>query len=445
MTNDSSTPSVKPLFDGSKPDRRHWLLAISAGMASYLDAAIIVSLGVGLVLIEEHFGLSKWEVGALSSCLTFAIAFGALFGGRIADRLGRMRVFTAYILIYAVGMALMALAPSEPLLFAGVIIAGAAAGADLPTSVAVVSERAPARAQGRLVTVTQVMWASGIPITQGLAFLLADAGMTGIRIIFGQLAVLAVITWAFRRFHPWLRSLEDDVAQARAASTTPATVAAEPAPMRLRAVLAKRVFLVPTLLTMLFYIFWGLVANTFGQFQTYFLVNAGGASQSFATGFGALLTLLGLAVMIIFVRLVDTRWRNLVFVIGGLLQAVSMMIAGVGNGVLLIYVLAIAVFNVGSNLSGEANYKVWTQESLPINVRASVQGFTYAVGRFVFGLFALVTPTLLATNRDGLLWLLVAFSLAALVVGVVTFRFLNARGLRPGRAHEEPAAVVGTD
>ncbi|HIZ38003.1 MAG TPA: hypothetical protein H9815_19690, partial [Candidatus Ruania gallistercoris] len=129
-------------------------------------------------------------------------------------------------------------------------------------------------------------------------------------------------------------------------------------------------------------------------------------------------------------------------VIGGLLQAVSMMIAGVGNGVLLIYVLAIAVFNVGSNLSGEANYKVWTQESLPINVRASVQGFTYAVGRFVFGLFALVTPTLLATNRDGLLWLLVAFALAALVVGVATFRFLNARGLRPGRGTEEPAVIA---
>ncbi|MGO1768986.1 MAG: MFS transporter [Microbacterium sp.] len=437
--NDSSTPSVKPLFEGSRPDRRHWLLAVSAGMASYLDAAIIVSLGVGLVLIEQHFELNTWEVGALSSCLTFAIAIGALFGGRIADRFGRMRVFTIYILIYAVGMALMASAVDQIMLFVGVIVAGAAAGADLPTSVAVVSERAPSRAQGRLVVVTQVMWAAGIPVTQGLAFLLADLEMMGIRIIFGQLAVVAIVTWAIRRFHPWLRSLEGDVSRARAENAISAVAA--PASIRLRDVLRQKAFLVPTVLTMVFYIFWGLVANTFGQFQTYFLVNAGGASQSFATGFGALLTLLGLLVMVVFVRLVDTRWRNLVFIIGGLLQAVSMMIAGAGNGVLLIYVLAIAVFNVGSNLSGEANYKVWTQESLPINVRASVQGFTYAIGRFVFGLFALVTPTLLASHRDGLLWLLVVFALLALVTGVLTFRFLNSRGLRPGRGAEAGAAT----
>ena len=31
--------------------------------------------------------------------------------------------------------------------------------------------------------------------------------------------------------------------------------------------------------------------------------------------------------------------------------------------------------NLGSPLAGEALYKVWTQESFPIEIRASIQGF----------------------------------------------------------------------
>ncbi|MHA6624867.1 MFS transporter [Pseudonocardia sichuanensis] len=419
-------PGIAPLFSGDKPDRRHWTLAISAGMASYLDSAIIVGLGVGLAVLQEHFGMSTWGVGALSAALTLSIAAGAFVGGRVADLVGRMRAFTFYILLYAAGMAVMAAAVDQTMLFVGIVIAGLAAGADLPTSVAVVSERSPQGAQGRLVSTTQVMWFLGIAATQLLAFAFSGLGITGIRIIFAQLVVVALVTWAVRRFHPALRSLEADVVTRRGGDET-----ARPA-LPLRTIMTSRAMLVPILLTGVYYIFWGMVANTFGQFGTYFLITVGGAGQTLATGLNVALIPVGLLFTLLFVRIVDTKWRNPVFVVGGLVQAGAMAVAGVGNGVLLVYVLALVIYNIGVNVSGEANYKVWTQESLPIEARATAQGFTYAIGRFVFALFALVTPSMLAASPNLLLWLLVAFALVATALGWATSRHLATQGIVPG-------------
>ena len=422
-TPSTATVGTTSLFEGDRPDRRHWTLAVAAGMASYLDAAILVSVGVSLVIVQREFAMSTWGVGALSSTLTLAVAAGALVGGRIADALGRMRVFTVYILVYAGGMTVMAAAVSQEMLFAGVVIAGLAAGADLPTSVAVISERAPRGAQGRLVSTTQLMWTVGIAVSQALGFAFSGLGMTGVRIIFAQLAAVAVATWAVRRFSPSLRSLEDDVAQRRA------TVDAHRPPASLGTVLRSRVLLVPVVLTGLFYVFWGMVANTFGQFQTYFLITVGGASQTLATGLNVALIPIGLIASVILVRLMDTRWRMTVFVTGALVQAVAMTVAGLGHGVLALYVVALGLFTFGSYVSGEGHYKVWTQESLPIDARASAQGLTYGVGRFVFAVFALPTPYLLANHREVLLWLLVAFSLIAGTLGVTLHRYLLGRGL----------------
>lgn len=435
-----------PLFSGRDPDRRQWTLAVAAGMASYLDSSILVAVGIGLAIFQDYFGLSTVAVGVLSSGLTVSIAVGALLGGRIADVFGRMRVFTVYIFIYAIGMLLMALATTNWVLFVGVAVAGLAAGADLPTSVAVVSERSPAGAQGRLVSMTQVMWFVGIGVTQVLGFALSTTGMLGIRIIFGQLVLVALGTWAVRRFHPALRSLEEDVDVIRATSARTGASAADAttgrARIQLRTILTSRSFLVPMALVGLFYVFWGLTANTFGQFQTYFLITVGGANQTTATGIGAALIPIGLLFTVVFVRVVDTRWRNKVFVGGAVLQVLAMSVAGLGNGVITVYVVALVLFNIGNNVAGEALYKVWTQESVPVEARASIQGFTYAIGRFAFAAFALVTPSLLAANATALLLLLVVFAVGATITGLVVIRYLGHRGIHPGE-HDRPAGASG--
>lgn len=65
-------------------------LAFAAGIGSMLGSGIIVGLSATIVVWQEGLGLDTTQVGLLSGILTFAIAFGSLFGGRLADKIGRV-------------------------------------------------------------------------------------------------------------------------------------------------------------------------------------------------------------------------------------------------------------------------------------------------------------------------------------------------------------------
>lgn len=71
-----------------------------------------------------------------------------------------------------------------------------------------------------------------------------------------------------------------------------------------------------------------------------------------------------------------------------------MIIMALAGTNLWVIVGATAFMNLGSPLAGEAIYKVWTQESFPIEIRASIQGYINGFSRLCCGLFALITPML---------------------------------------------------
>ena len=373
----------------------------------------------------------------LGSRLTLFIAVGALLGGRLADLFGRGRLFSLTILVYAAGAVAVAVAPSAGVLVAGVIVIGIAAGADLPTSLAVLSERAPAGTQGRLIAFTHVMWTIGVVVATLLGFVVSGAGVFGIRIIFGLLALLAVLTFAFRAFYPQFRQLDAEAAASQAAQGIDATTA-----ISLRTLLTTRGFAAMILLTALFYIFFTLVANTFGSFKTYFLVTVGGTSQTTATALGFATTLIGLVFTIVFTRIADTRWRSRFFYIGVVLfTSCQLLIAFTGGSILSAMIAALVLYNISFPFIGEALYKIWTQESFPVNARATVQGITIAAARFIASGFALVTPTLIAWSPTGLYLILAGCALISGAVGAVILR--REHRLDPPIS-DQPAAVMGS-
>ncbi len=46
-----------------------------------------------------------------------------------------------------------------------------------------------------------------------------------------------------------------------------------------------------------------------------------------------------------------------------------------GGGTIAMIVGMIACYNIGNQFAGKSIYKVWTQESFPVEARASMQGF----------------------------------------------------------------------
>ncbi|MFE7774706.1 MFS transporter [Streptomyces sp. NPDC057445] len=89
------------------------------------------SIGAGLRMSPAAL---SWVVNA------YVLAFGALLllGGRLSDLLGRRRVFTSGIAVFALGSLASGLAPSAPLLIAARAVQGAGAALLAPAALALV-------------------------------------------------------------------------------------------------------------------------------------------------------------------------------------------------------------------------------------------------------------------------------------------------------------------
>ena len=395
------------------------------GVGSFLGSSAIVGLSTTITMWQGGLGLDAGQVGVLSAALNFAIAAGSLLAGRLCSRLGMTRVFDWVSLVSAVGFTLCAAAPDFVVLLAGVLLAGLGTGLDLPVSISVMSRDAQDPAVGsRLVTVTQLGWQIGMLGSALAAFAVSGlGGAVGGRIVFVLLAAIAFLLLVWR-----VRSREFAALHAageRAASDS-ATGAVRDGAGRARrgsGPFGMPANLVPAFASLLvFYIGWNLVANTWGQFQTYMLVNAD-ASQSLATGLGIILYVVMFAANWVVSTTVNTRWRNPLFVAGGVIALAAMVLMAAGGGSLWVIVAATAIMYVGLPLAGEAICKVWTQETFPSDCRATVQGFILGFSRLLCGLFAFVTPSLVLPGTIGVtLWGFVAVVAVFVVAGCMFMR-----------------------
>lgn len=374
-------------------------LAIAAGIGSILGSGIIVGLSATITVWQQGLGLTNGQVGIISGALTFAIAFGSLLSGQITKNIGLIKAFNWMNLIYAIGALICVFSGDYIMLLIGVIITGFASGADLPISLTVISHDAPDEStSARLVSSTQVFWQIGVLSSYIAAFVVSKiAGATGARIVFSILAAAAIITWIwrttsskFKKFHEEGNTRQLNAKDSKSINST----------VTIKSVFfseGSSKYVIFFTCIMVFYLAWNLLANTFGQFQTFTLVQAH-ASQSFATGAGIVLNLIGLVTTTIFASLSGGKLRNKLFVVAQIVQIASMLGLALSSHALWPIVIAIGFYNIGNNLAGEAMYKVWTQESFPIEVRASVQGFINGFSRFCCGLFAMITPALVMPN-----------------------------------------------
>jgi inositol transporter-like SP family MFS transporter len=394
---------------------QQWKWSALAGMASYLDAGSIVALGAGMALFQKRFSLTDGMVGTLAAIGPNAIgcALGAFLGGWLGDKLGRKRIYQYDLLVYAAAILCIAFAVNQAMLFLGTFVVGLAVGADVPTSLALVGEFAPAKARGKLLGFTQVAWCLGPTVVLWLALALARLELLGIRIVFLHLFVVAIATWAMRR------GLAESARWIAAASSARQSIAALFSGANLRALLW----------TVTIYLFWNLAAGTAGAFNSYLISKNVPAddpnNQALGVGLpsAAFITAMLVAVFV-FMPYADRdhRMRKWLWGIGAVTQVGAYFILIVMPFSIPVMVANIVLFAGGGALAGEAFYKVFSQELFPTILRGTAQGFTFGAARIAVGIWSFYVPEIF--KRGGLSTLAALLTLFLVISGAVGFFFM---------------------
>ena len=164
MTDATFTPGADVLtrMDEAKLTRLHWKIMFISGMGFFTDAYDLFIIGVAMALIKDEWHIGATEEGLVASTALLASAVGAVLFGRVADMLGRKRIYGYEVLVLAVGAVASAFSPSIWWLIFFRIVLGIGIGGDYPVSATIMSEYASKRTRGMMVTLVFTMQAAGL-------------------------------------------------------------------------------------------------------------------------------------------------------------------------------------------------------------------------------------------------------------------------------------------
>jgi PHS family inorganic phosphate transporter-like MFS transporter len=90
-------------MDASHVTRQHWKIMFISGMGFFTDAYDLFIIGVVMSILKDEWHLTPVAIGLVTSTALLASAIGAVQFGRIADMLGRKRIYGYEVLVLAVG------------------------------------------------------------------------------------------------------------------------------------------------------------------------------------------------------------------------------------------------------------------------------------------------------------------------------------------------------
>jgi MFS family permease len=194
-------------------DRLHWcrfhtLVVVALGITWVLDGLEVTLAGAvsGALKASPALHMSDGEIGLSASAYVLGAVLGALLFGRLADRLGRKKLFTVTLLVYLSATAATALSQNVVMFAALRFITGAGIGGEYAAINSAIQELIPARYRGHTDLLINGSFWIGAAIGALGVIVLLDPGLLppdiGWRLCFGVGALLGLIILALRTFLP---------------------------------------------------------------------------------------------------------------------------------------------------------------------------------------------------------------------------------------------------
>ncbi|HKV21576.1 MAG TPA: MFS transporter, partial [Mycobacterium sp.] len=216
MSTQSEAPAVIRSLIPARIDRLPWSpfhtrMVVALGIAWILDGLeITVASAVADTLSQpETLGLSSAAVGLIATVYLAGEVVGALFFGRLSDKLGRRNLFMITLGVYLVGSGLTALTLGNGIgwivfLYITRFIAGMGIGGEYAAINSAIDELIPARYRGRVdIAVNGTYWGGAILGTLGTFIFLKVIDLSlGWRLAFLIGPVLGLVILFVRRHLP---------------------------------------------------------------------------------------------------------------------------------------------------------------------------------------------------------------------------------------------------
>jgi MFS family permease len=185
----------------------HWRVVIALGVSWLLDGlevTVVGSLGPALQR-PDTLGLSAGQIGWAASAYIAGAVLGAIYFGRLADKLGRKRMFLVTLVVYLAATVLTAFSFDLYSFAFCRFVTGFGIGGEYAAINSAIDELIPARLRGRVdLAINGTFWI-GAAMGAGLSIVLLGPLVgpeLGWRIAFGLGGILAFAILLVRRHVP---------------------------------------------------------------------------------------------------------------------------------------------------------------------------------------------------------------------------------------------------
>lgn len=416
-------------FDEAPLRGVHWRWTVISGIGDYLDAGAFVAASVSLAVWAATFHISAGVLSLIAGLNAIAVAVGALVAGRLGDRFGRKKIYTWDLVLYMAGALLAVVAVNQAMVLVGYLIVGLAIGADVPTAWSLIAEFSPRRHRGRLMSITNIMWYVAAIVILLLALAFQNLHMTGTRLVWASLFIVAVIGYFLRRTlieSPRWSAMHGDAdkveeAERQLGATGATTVDSNPRANASWRRLFNRKYAKSLLLIVPLYVFWGIPASTYGVFFPYILKTLGHTSttSAYLLDIGWFATAI-LSVVVVFMPLSDRIDRRILYGISAAFCTAAFLILAIFPFTLTTALINVVLFGFGQGIGLWPLQRIWSTELFPTEIRNTGQGFIWAAMRFLSGVWAIFLLPLVAKTGISVIAIVMTLMFAYnLVVGTI--------------------------
>ena len=450
QTNSNNQSTPRPHREGQGGGSSSLKSTLAVSLNNYLDAGAIVAGSSGITLWQNYLGLSEMHLGWLNALSANALgaAIGAIIGGFLADKFGRKFIFTYNLLVYMLGVLIIMLSVSYPMLLCGFLVTGISVGVGVPASWTYISESSEVHNRGRNICISQMSWGIGPMLilffgmlfapggycygpVESLAHAIigADASQAAVevfssRVVFFTLFVVAFIAWNLQRQLQESAEFEANKQKGNSGMVE-----------NIKMLFTNRIAVKAVVFLATIYLTWNLVASVMGFFMPHVYETAGGLSNETANMLSCISWVFVVVTTLIISFLVD-KVAHRVFYVFGLAAALTAWILVLGGSITSIagiWVFTI-LWGINNGSSVQIFYALWGSELFPAKFRAGAQGLMFFIVRGLSALWGLVFTLIYGEDGEG--FTLAAYCMIGLLVISLVVGFIGAPNTR-GKSLEQ--------